>query len=184
MVDRDDETLTYHADEHILLDALVPDADVELMTFRSRHGDAFLVLTHSGEEVLKPPVRGQKTGVADDAGAVRRLSPRQFRVFSVRKTQRSVIDRFISVGRTRRNDVVIRDASLSKFHAYFHDDGSGFVLQDARSSNGTFVDDRRVPRQGEGPPIRISAGNRIRFGSVELLFLRATELRDLVRRSR
>ena len=115
--------------------------------------------------------------------ATRERSPSQYLVYPIRKTERSLIARFYSVGQTRNNDLVIRDVTVSKFHAFFQDDdgGHGFVLLDARSTNGTFVNERKVPRQGQGTPIKVRSGDKVRFGGVELSFLDAQELCELVR---
>ena len=103
-------------------------------------------------------------------------------MFPVRKTERSLIERFYSVGQTRNNDVVIRDVSVSKSHAFFEDDASGgFILMDARSTNGTYVNGKRVPRSGMGLPVAVRTGDLVRFGSVELSFIDAQSFRDLIR---
>ncbi len=71
----------------------------------------------------------------------------------------------ISVGRARNNDVVLRDASVSKFHAWFEcDEEDGYYLGDARSKNTTTVNGQLVT----GPDLcPLRPGDEIRFGSVE-----------------
>ena len=49
-----------------------------------------------------------------------------------------------SVGRSQRNDVVVRDPALSRRHVELHFDGGGWVLTDCGSFNGTFVDGKRI----------------------------------------
>jgi pSer/pThr/pTyr-binding forkhead associated (FHA) protein len=94
----------------------------------------------------------------------RELDPSRYLVFPVRKTARSTIARFYSIGQTRNNDIVIRDATVSKSHAYFEHtpDGVGLVLRDSRSRNGTYVNGIRVPLDGT----LVQAGDRLRFGHV------------------
>jgi len=173
-------------DEAHHLDAFKSECQRDLEAFSKLHGRAFLLLRRAtGEAPLRAPTRPTKTLVTsvDEDDDSRELSPAEYLVFPIRKTERSIIARFYSVGQTRNNDIVIRDVTVSKFHAFFQDaeDGKGFVLQDARSTNGTFVNDDRVPQQGAGEPVRVSTGDVIRFGGVELSFLSASELCSLVR---
>jgi hypothetical protein len=173
-------------DEAHHLDAFKGEVQRDLESFSKLHGRAFLLLRRAtGPAPLRAPTRPTKTLVTsvDEDDDSRELSPAEYLVFPIRKTERSIIARFYSVGQTRNNDIVIRDVTVSKFHAFFQDaeDGKGFVLQDARSTNGTFVNDERVPQQGAGDPVRVSTGDLIRFGGVELSFLNASELCSLVR---
>ena len=174
-------------DEAHGLDAFRGECQRDLEAFSKLHGRAFLLLRRaSGPEPLTPPNRPTRTLVTEvneDKIEGRELSPAEYLVFPIRKTERSIIARFYSVGQTRNNDIVVRDVTVSKFHAFFQDsdDGQGFVLQDARSTNGTFVNDERVPAQGSGDPVRVRAGDVIRFGGVELSFLTAADLCALVR---
>lgn len=161
------------------------DARRDFDWFTKLHGKAFLVLKRAGAQRLDRPVVPQRTQThkLSDRGPRVDLPPDRVLVFPVRKTERSLIDRFYSVGQTRNNDVTIRDVSVSKFHAFFQDaeDGTSLTLQDARSTNGTLVDGERVPRQGEGDPVQVRTGALVRFGAVELTFLGAREFYNLVR---
>ncbi len=76
----------------------------------------------------------------------------------------------ITVGRTRNNDVVVEDNSVSRFHAYFVCDlrSGQWRLVDAESSNGTFLNEvALVPNTPTPVPDR----SRIRFGSITARFL-------------
>jgi FHA domain len=73
----------------------------------------------------------------------------------------------ISVGRARNKDLVLRHATISKFHAWFEtsEDGS-LYLNDAESKNQTFVNGEVVvPRR----KIAVAPGDSIRFGAVDCL---------------
>lgn len=87
-------------------------------------------------------------------------------VFRVRRAPRSRFD-FVSVGRNEGNDVVLPDASVSRFHAFLRElpDGT-LVVQDVRSANGTFLCGQPVPKQGERPPLPVRSGDAIRFGDI------------------
>lgn len=83
----------------------------------------------------------------------------------------------ISVGRALNNDVVLRHASVSKFHAYFEcDDKGGFYVTDARSKNTTTVNGAVVESMA-----RVHAGDEIAFGSVYTTICPATVLWDALR---
>jgi pSer/pThr/pTyr-binding forkhead associated (FHA) protein len=66
----------------------------------------------------------------------------------------------ISVGRSTDNDLVFDDPSLSRKHARIHRDGARLEVEDLGSSNGTFVNGRRV---GKGA---VNPGDQVRFGDV------------------
>lgn len=149
--------------------------------FAQRHGNGFLVLSSDGAGLRVPDRPHQTIAVEARGDSSEDWVPARYQVWPVRKSERSLIARFVSVGRTRRNDVVIPDVSLSKFHAFFVEEDGVYLLQDARSRNGTFIGAARVASQGEGPPVAVRSGARVRFGAVELTFLDAAALRALVR---
>ena len=67
-----------------------------------------------------------------------------------------------TVGRNPTNELRIRDATVSSFHCELILNQDGVVARDLGSSNGTFIDDRRVE---EG---FVAAGSVLRLGSFEL----------------
>ncbi|MCC6812055.1 MAG: FHA domain-containing protein [Deltaproteobacteria bacterium] len=103
------------------------------------------------------------------------------RVFFLRPTGRSAFPHFISVGRIQNNDVVLDDASVTKFHAFFRVDGEHMTLCDAGSHNGTFADKKRVPGKDAKETFVPKNGSVLRFGTVELTFLDAQGLYDVLR---
>jgi hypothetical protein len=73
----------------------------------------------------------------------------------------------ISVGRARNQDVVLRHASVSKFHAWFQRDDKGqWLVADAGSKNGTRINQDESSKRELTP---VSPGDLIRFGSVEAI---------------
>jgi len=78
----------------------------------------------------------------------------------------------ITVGRTANNDVVIPDTQVSRFHAFFRVAPGEILLEDAGSSNGTWVGDTRVAK---GAPARLSPGAQLRFAGVELELINAAD---------
>jgi hypothetical protein len=84
----------------------------------------------------------------------------------------------IGVGRTATVDLSFAHHSMSKYHAYFEQtDSTTWVLADAGSKNGTFVNDERLLR----PTLRpLHNGDRVRFGRVDLVFYTQAGFVELV----
>src|SRR5581483_607894 len=65
-------------------------------------------------------------------------------VFPLRKQATNAFAMMVTVGRAANNDIVLPYDGISKFHAYFSNLGGGWVLVDAKSTNGTFLEGRRL----------------------------------------
>lgn len=68
------------------------------------------------------------------------------------------------VGRASSSDLQLDDASVSSEHARIVRDSAGWRVVNLLSTNGTFVNDRKVSSSA------LSSGDRIRFGRVEFRF--------------
>ena len=87
----------------------------------------------------------------------------------------------VTVGRETKHDLVIPDASVSRFHAFLKADDAGvFSVQDMASTNGTTVNGASVPARGAGPPTAMKPGDNVCFGQVQLTFTDARALREFV----
>jgi len=71
----------------------------------------------------------------------------------------------IRIGRDPRNDVVLTDLQISRFHAEVRRVGDTFQVVDLGSRNGTFLNGRQVQK-----PMVVHAGDVISAGRHELLF--------------
>ncbi|MEA2700174.1 MAG: hypothetical protein QOI66_4445 [Myxococcales bacterium] len=71
----------------------------------------------------------------------------------------------VYLGRADDADVVIADASVSGRHARIINGSQGFEVEDLGSTNGTWVEGRRVMRT------RLHSGDRLTLGNVEFKFL-------------
>jgi len=76
----------------------------------------------------------------------------------------------VRIGRSSRNNMVLADLSLSRHHAEILPDSEGWILQDAGSRNGTFLNGRRLQA-----PERLKAGDRIDLGGCHLEYREGTE---------
>jgi hypothetical protein len=68
----------------------------------------------------------------------------------------------LRIGRAEDNDVVLRDGRVSRAHARIVEADGGFAIEDAGSSNGTYVDGHRVRRA------RLLAGMTVVLGETVL----------------
>ncbi len=76
-------------------------------------------------------------------------------------------------GRGGENDIVIDDIRASRLHAELRWDGSGFLIEDKGSSNGTFINGRPVTSA------RLSDGDTLQIGSALFTYRRAGSLAEL-----
>jgi hypothetical protein len=162
--------------------------------FGARHGMAFL-LQQGNLDPTRKPLAPQATMVIhkgflpDGAPAPRGSSSSsddvsKLRVYPVKHTGRSPFPRMVTVGRTKNNDIVLADISISKFHAFFKEEGGQFFLADGDSRNGTFVDNERALSTKQGKPTALKSGMRVKFGAVEFRFIDLKELLVLVHQFR
>ena len=70
-----------------------------------------------------------------------------------------------TIGRTEDNYILLSDQSISRNHAKITNRGMLFYVTDLDSSNGTFVNNKRI--SGEHP---LQAGDIIRFGNLSFVF--------------
>lgn len=73
----------------------------------------------------------------------------------------------VTIGRDRGNTIVLSgDPGISRTHCRIRSSGSGFVVEDAGSANGTRLNGRRL----QGGEERLFSGDRIGIGSTEIVF--------------
>jgi hypothetical protein len=76
----------------------------------------------------------------------------------------------VTIGRLQDNIITIDNSAVSSHHACVFRDGDDFVLEDLQSTNGTFVNGRRVSR------CKLQDGDVIVVGTHELVFNRLAEV--------
>ena len=119
-----------------------------------------------------PPSAGRSEAVKTVSGLL---------AYPIRHTGRSPFPRIVTVGRTKNNDIVLADISISKFHAFFKEEGAKLSLTDGESRNGTFVDGQRVLTTKQGKPTVLKGGSQVKFGALEFRFIEVKELLVLIR---
>jgi hypothetical protein len=70
-----------------------------------------------------------------------------------------------TIGRRGDNDVVLEDLSVSASHAWIMNQRNEYVIMNTLSTNGTFVNGKRIHEA------TLRHGDRVRFGQVEFTFL-------------
>jgi pSer/pThr/pTyr-binding forkhead associated (FHA) protein len=85
----------------------------------------------------------------------------------------------IAIGNGVDNDFVIAHPTVSRKHAMLRAEGGGYLLEDLASSNGTFVNGRRIKQ-----PMRIKPGDEIGFGATRFAVTRGTGISATPRRRR
>src|SRR5215469_9693410 len=77
----------------------------------------------------------------------------------------------LAIGSHHSNDIVLTDATVSRRHATIARRLGRFVLTDLGSTNGSYINGRRVSR-----PTSLRRGDEVRFGSVRFGFLSAGDV--------
>lgn len=93
--------------------------------------------------------------------------------FTLNSTKQSIKLRFkgnqrLSVGRTRENDLILNDPSVSKVHASLVlNNEKALMVADTGSTNGTFINGKRI---SYGTASLIGKNDTVSFGSVDVVF--------------
>ncbi len=75
-----------------------------------------------------------------------------------------------SVGRDANNEIQLRDQEASRRHAELHGEDGDFEVIDLQSSNGTFVNGKKIERA------KLKTGDRLQIGRTLLLYTGTSEL--------
>jgi hypothetical protein len=100
------------------------------------------------------------------------------KIVPIVKSDRNPFSGQISVGRAKNCDIILRDASVSKHHAYFRViDAATAELVDMGSQNKTTINAEPIK---SNTPVTVVSGDNIAFGSVIGVFVDATRLYQLL----
>ncbi|WP_053956450.1 FHA domain-containing protein [Inediibacterium massiliense] len=76
------------------------------------------------------------------------------------------IEKTMTIGRKKENDIVINDPYISNQHVKIIWDEGNFFVEDLDSANGTYLNgDRMID------VVKLKSGDRIRLGQIEFLFI-------------
>jgi Protein of unknown function (DUF3662)/FHA domain len=64
----------------------------------------------------------------------------------------------VRIGRGADNDLVLRDVRVSRQHAAIEPSGQGWIVRDLNSTNGTYLDGRRLNEMQVTGPVELSLG--------------------------
>jgi pSer/pThr/pTyr-binding forkhead associated (FHA) protein/Mg-chelatase subunit ChlD len=78
-----------------------------------------------------------------------------------------------NIGRSQRNDIVIKQPAISSFHATIDFRNMAFYLEDQRSTNGTQLNGSRLT---PNEPLRLKSGDRIAFAKYEFKFVMVDQI--------
>ncbi len=131
----------------------------------------------SGDEGASLAAIGIPASISELA-AFLRVDAERYGCHRVKKSGANPYSDRIIVGRAKNSDIVLRQDSVSKVHAYFKRPGSELRLLDAKSRNGTRVNGAPVPTEGEG--VVIESGAQVVFGSVACLVVSSKDLFNVI----
>ncbi len=147
--------------------------------FETQHGGAFLLLSATGLSGLKG-LSGTEVVLETEDDPRAATADIAVLVFPLRAAPGAPGD-LITIGREDRNDAVVPDPTISRFHAFQKcTPGGGSSIQDAGSTNGTTVNGATVLARGAGGPTPLKPGDTVRLGQVECTFPDAPALQNFV----
>jgi hypothetical protein len=134
--------------------------------FKMRHPFPVLIVIGKTGELVGNPAPSERTiPAARSADGMKQMALAD-RVFAVTKAAHAPRGPIV-LGRSGETDVSIPEYSISKRHCYFDFDGAGIKITDCGSTNGTLIEDRRIPA---GEPTLIKDGNTVALGRFAFSF--------------
>jgi hypothetical protein len=162
------------------LDALAQNT-FDREAFLAQNKVPFLVTVETMDDALPggmTPEGATAATVAHDPQKLRRASiaAREARVYAIAKREGVNADKAILVGRARDNDVWINDSEVSKHHAKVTISKGEYSICDVGSTNGTFINDRKIELE---KPVAVHNYDAVRLGRAQKMqFLDAESFFD------
>ena len=100
-------------------------------------------------------------------------------VYRVKKKMGTPFASRITIGRLETSDIVLQDGTVSKLHAYFTLEKDGYHLNDAKSRNGTRLNDAKLE---PGESRVVSYGDVIRVGLFSLRYVASETIYEAMQR--
>lgn len=136
------------------------------VVFKGRHRTPVLIVVGKAAELVDDSQRGDDTMIATRSGASKQAMALVDRVFTVNKSPHAQRGPIL-LGRSGDNDIAIPEYSISKRQCHFEFEPDGIKITDCGSTNGTIVEDQRIPPR---EPVLIKDGSRISLGRFEFVF--------------
>ena len=154
--------------------------------FLARHPEPAMILEPFGErsaQSIDTPSGADPAAFArTTTGAV--ASPQMFagssgnmvhpdaRVVWLVKSDRNPFAGLVTLGRAKNNDIVLPHPSISKMHAIFHQGPNQWLIEDRKSTNGTFLDGVKLVSEkrytlNEGASLRLGDAIMARYFEAE-----------------
>ena len=80
------------------------------------------------------------------------------------RVRKPVDGKRLTIGRSPDNDLVLQGDAVSRHHAVLREEGISYVIEDLKSANGIFVNDRKVDETS------LKSGDMIGIGPYDLVF--------------
>jgi hypothetical protein len=145
--------------------------------FLAAAAPAALVRYHDGHSTSAPPIDQEGETIVETMPRPRDATPpgdpTGLELYPLSKKPGASFPDRITIGRTPNNDVVIAEPSVSRFHAYVRHDGPQWVVADAGSKNGSWLDKHRLEPRKERA---LASRSVLRLGDVDLTFVDAGDL--------
>lgn len=110
-------------------------------------------------------IRGMEGIILEDASYLKLISNKDSLALKIKDYY--IIDKELSLGRDKNNDVVIKNQFISKRHFKITEDEEEYFLEDLGSSNGTYLNRDKV-----FDTVRLQNRDIIRVGQIEFLFIK------------
>lgn len=77
-----------------------------------------------------------------------------------------VLEKITRIGRSSKNDIVIKDNFVSKNHLIIRDEAGKYFIEDLNSANGTYLNGEALYEKTE-----LTNGDRVGVGFIQFLFV-------------
>ena len=79
--------------------------------------------------------------------------------------------KMVTIGRLEDNDITIDNLAVSRHHARIRIEHNTYILEDLKSMNGTFINNKRIDN------CELNSGDHIIIGKHELVFIKDLEFK-------
>lgn len=110
-------------------------------------------------------IRGMEGIVLEEESYLKLISNKDNIPYKIKKNY--IIDKELSLGRHRDNDIVLKDQFISKKHLKIIESEGEYFLEDLNSSNGTYLNREKI-----SDIVRLKNRDIIRVGQIEFLFIK------------